>query len=169
MILAIPYLVVYIQRFWITSERAQHSWKEKLNALAPLILIPAGVLVYMIYLGHATGNPLMFISQEGTFHWHRHLNFPWVGIVAAFSTVFATTNFDNVKIQNLLDLTFTLIPLITLILFSSENVLSPIGSDRELPSLRHRLEFDLIAHAFESLHQAFLHSLSVPLIEIIAT
>ena len=70
----------------------------------------------MIYLGHATGNPLMFISQEGTFHWHRHLNFPWVGIVAAFSTVFATTNFDNVKIQNLLDLTFTLIPLITLIL-----------------------------------------------------
>ena len=116
MILAIPYLVVYIQRFWITSERAQHSWREKLNALAPLILIPAGVLVYMIYLGYATGNPLMFISQEGTFHWHRHLNFPWVGIIAAFSTVFATTNFDNVKIQNLLDLSFTLIPLITLVL-----------------------------------------------------
>ena len=51
---------------------------------------------------------------------------------------------------------------------SSEKVLSPIGSDRELPSLSHRLEFNLIAHAFESLHQAFLHGLSVPLIEIIA-
>jgi len=68
MLLVIPYLVIYIQRFWIASERAQHSWREKLNALAPLALIPAGVLVYMIYLDHATGNPLMFISQEGTFH-----------------------------------------------------------------------------------------------------
>ena len=44
MILAIPYLVVYIQRFWVVSERAQHNWREKLNALAPLVLIPAGVL-----------------------------------------------------------------------------------------------------------------------------
>ncbi len=115
-ILVIPYLVIYIQRFWITSERAQHSWREKLNAFAPLVLIPAGVLVYMIYLDHTTGNPLMFISQEGTFHWHRHLSFPWAGIVSAFSTVFATSSFDNVKIQNLLDLSFTLIPLITLFL-----------------------------------------------------
>ena len=115
-ILAIPYFVIYIQRFWITSERAQHSWREKLNALAPLALIPAGVLVYMIYLDHTTGNPLMFISQEGTFHWHRHLSFPWAGIVSAFSTVFATSSFDNVKIQNLLDLSFTLISLITLVL-----------------------------------------------------
>jgi len=115
-ILAIPYFVIYIQRFWITSERAQHSWREKLNALAPLALIPAGVLVYMIYLDQTTGNPLMFISQEGIFHWHRHLSFPWVGIVSAFGTVFTTSSFDNVKIQNLLDLSFTLISLITLVL-----------------------------------------------------
>jgi Mannosyltransferase (PIG-V) len=116
MILTIPYLVIHIQRFWIPSERAKHSWKEKLNALAPLLLIPAGVLVYMLYLGLTTGNPLMFISQEGTFHWHRHLTFPWVGIFAAFSTVFTSLNFDDVKIQNLLDLSFTLIPLTILIL-----------------------------------------------------
>ena len=115
-ILAIPYFVIYIQRFWIRSERAQHSWREKLNALAPLALIPAGVLVYMIYLDQTTGNPLMFISQEGIFHWHRHLSFPWVGIVSASSTVFTTSSFDNVKIQNLLDLSFTLISLITLVL-----------------------------------------------------
>jgi mannosyltransferase PIG-V len=115
-ILAIPYLVVYIQRFRSTSERAQHIWGEKLNALAPLLLIPAGVLVYMIYLDHTTGNPLMFISQEGTFHWHRYLSFPWVGIGSAFVTVFTTSSFDNVKIQNTLDLAFTLTPLIILIL-----------------------------------------------------
>ena len=113
-ILAIPYLVVYVQRFWTASERSQHSWGEKLNALAPLALIPAGVVAYMIYQYYTKGNPLIFISQETTFRWHRHLNFPWVGLGSAIGTVFSTSGFGNGYLQNLLDLGFTLIPLAAL-------------------------------------------------------
>jgi len=115
-ILVIPYLVVYVQRFWTAPERKQHSWRAKLNALAPLTLIPAGVVAYMIYLYYAKGSPFIFISQEATFHWHRQLSFPWVGLGSAFGTVFGSLGFGNGYLQNLLDLSFTLIPLIALIL-----------------------------------------------------
>jgi hypothetical protein len=113
-ILVIPYLVVYLQRYWITTERAQHNWGEKLNALAPLILIPAGVLFYMLYLYYTKGNAFIFISQEAT--WHRHLSFPWVGIGSAFGTAFSLPGFGNANLQNLLDLSFVLIPLVALVI-----------------------------------------------------
>lgn len=116
-ILVIPYLVVYVQRFWTASEYRQHSWKEKLNALAPLALIPAGVLAYMIYLYYTKGNPFIFISQEATFiWWHRQLSFPWVGLRSATDAVYASSVFGSSYLQNLLDLGFTLIPLVALAL-----------------------------------------------------
>jgi hypothetical protein len=50
---------------------------------------------------------------------------------------------------------------------SSEKVPSPTGSDRGLPSLSHLLEFDLIAHAFESPDELLLDHLSIPFVEVI--
>jgi hypothetical protein len=115
-ILVIPYLVVYVQRFWTASEYKQHSWKEKLNALVPIVLIPAGVLAYMIYLYYTKGNPLIFVSQEATFSWHRQLSFPWVGLHSVIDVVFAPSAFGSGYLQNLLDLSFTFIALIALAL-----------------------------------------------------
>ena len=111
-ILVIPYLVMYAQRFWTGAERAQHSWSQKLNALVPIALIPAGVVAYMIYLYYTKGSPLIFISQETTFRWHRHFTFPWVGLASAIGLVFAASS----SVQNLLDLSFTLLPLVALAL-----------------------------------------------------
>ena len=121
-ILAIPYLVIYVQRFWTKPERAQHGWGQKLNALVPIVLIPAGIVAYMIYLYSTKDNPLIFISQEATFHWHRYLTFPWVGIASSISAVFHTSGFGQSYpqtqryLQNLLDLGFTLLPLAVLAL-----------------------------------------------------
>jgi len=115
-ILAIPFLVIYVQRFWSPAERGLHSWRQKINALAPILLIPCGVIAYMIYLYFAKGNALMFISQEANFHWHRQLSFPWVGIVSSIGSVFVTSGVGSSYLQNLLDLSFTLIPLAALAL-----------------------------------------------------
>lgn len=115
-ILVIPFLVVYVQRFWLSSERSLHSRRQKLSALAPILLIPAGVAVYMAYLYYAKGSPLIFIAQETTFRWHRHFTFPWSGIVSSLGAVFVTPGFGSSYLQNLLDLSFTLIPLIALAL-----------------------------------------------------
>ncbi|HKV03242.1 MAG TPA: mannosyltransferase family protein [Ktedonobacteraceae bacterium] len=113
-ILVIPYLVMYIQRHWTRTERTQRSWVQKLNAFVPVVLIPAGIAAYMIYLYYVKGNPFIFISQEATFHWHRYFTFPWIGFVSAINSVLTTPGFSASHLQNLLDLSFTLIPLAAL-------------------------------------------------------
>lgn len=114
--LAIPFLVVYIQRFWLPRERDQSSWLQKLNALAPILLIPAAVLVHMLYLGYTKGDPLIFISQETTYNWHRHLSVPGIAFFPAIGTLFTQPLFTATMMQNFLDISFTLLPLIALAL-----------------------------------------------------
>jgi Mannosyltransferase (PIG-V) len=113
-ILVIPYLVMYIQRHWTRTERTQRSWVQKLNAFVPVVLIPAGIVAYMIYLYYTKGNPFIFISQESTYVWHRYFTFPWVGFVSAINSVLTTPVFSRSHLQNLLDLSFTLIAVVAL-------------------------------------------------------
>ncbi|GAC1565500.1 MAG: hypothetical protein NVS3B14_03420 [Ktedonobacteraceae bacterium] len=113
-ILALPFLVIYIQRFWTPAQRGSHSWGQKITALLPLVLIPLGVVAYMIFLSITKGNALLFVAQESHFGWHRHLTFPWVGIVNATGTILSTPAISSFHLQNILDLAFTLIPLAVL-------------------------------------------------------
>ena len=114
LILTIPFLVVYIQRFWTPTQRTAHSWGEKINALLPIILIPLGLVAYMLFLKITKGNPLIFIAQESNYGWHRHLSFPWVGIAAAIGNLFNGHVSGAAYLQNAVDLTFTLFPLAVL-------------------------------------------------------
>ena len=113
-ILAIPFLVLYIRRFWMTGERASHSWWQRINALLPIALIPLGLAAYMVFLYITKGNPFLFASQEASSGWHRHLSLPWAGIFSDTGALFNTHGPVTGYTQNVLDLAFTLIPLIVL-------------------------------------------------------
>jgi len=83
--------------------------------LVPMAIIPVGLIMYMIYLAHTKGNPLLFSTEEATF-WQRKLEFPWVGIVDSIRYFFAnppgTAKFDA---SNLTDILFTLAALVVFI------------------------------------------------------
>lgn len=113
-ILAIPFLVLYIQHFWMPGERASHSWWQRINALLPIALIPLGIVAYMIFLYITKGNALLFASQEASFGWHRHLSPPWTGIFSDIGSLFNFHVTSATYLQNVLDLAFTLIPLAVL-------------------------------------------------------
>lgn len=133
-ILAVPFLVVYLQRFWLASRSKpepesdsnseaspqpqinRYGWLLKLTTLAPVVLIPAGVLAYMIYLYYTKGNPLIFMSEEVNYVWHRHFTFPWNAFSPPIGVLLTTPLFTNAFMQNLLDLAFTILALGTLIL-----------------------------------------------------
>lgn len=66
-LLSIPFLIMYIRHFWIPAERNKHSCLQKVNALAPLVLIPAAALVYMIYLDYTKGNPFIIQYEEAVY------------------------------------------------------------------------------------------------------
>ncbi len=114
-VLAIPFFVVYIQRFWTPEERPQHSWLQKVNAFLPILLIPAGIAVYLLYLGYTKGSPLILSHQEATV-WNRHFDFIWNTYFTAFRGFFTHPIFSWTAQENFLDISFTLIPLAALIL-----------------------------------------------------
>ncbi len=110
-VLAIPFLVLFLQRFWLYGRYKQTSWRQKLVAFAPIVLIPLGVIVYMLFLGYTKGNPLLFSTEEAA-SWNRHLSAPWAGIFFAMQGLFVSS---PLRILNVLDLAFTLVPLFALI------------------------------------------------------
>ena len=111
-VLAVPFLVVFFQRFWLRGHDQQTSRRQKLLAFAPVVLIPLGVVVYMIYLGYTKGNPLLF-SMEEALSWNRHLSAPWAGIFFALQGLLVSS---PLRILNVLDLAFLFIPLFALVI-----------------------------------------------------
>jgi len=112
-VLTIPFLVLLVQRFWPHRHEIKVHWRLLLNMALPVLLIPCGLLLYMIYLGITKGNPLAFdIAEEVS--WGRKLDFPWAGLVNAVRSFFVyRSNFE----ENFMDLVFTSIPLVTLLIY----------------------------------------------------
>jgi hypothetical protein len=107
-LLVVPFIVVITQRFW-SSREGQVPWQQKLLACFPLVLIPLGVGAFMLYLGITKGHPLAFSTEEAQF-WHRYLTFPLTSFITAIQT-FSYLATPDLRLLNLLDLVFTLIPL----------------------------------------------------------
>jgi hypothetical protein len=114
LLLAVPFIVMYVQRFWIPSECMRHTWQQKLNALVPVALIPAGVLAYMLYLSYTKGDPFIFKVEEDAI-WHRLFSLPWHTFSMVIAASFSQPSFAYL-LQHLLTTTFTIIPLIALAL-----------------------------------------------------
>ena len=111
-VLTIPFVIVFLQRHWFDGNRTRSNWRQKLAALAPIVLIPLGVVCYMLFLGYTKGNPLLFSTEEAT-SWNRHLSAPWTGIFFALQGLFVSS---PLRILNVLDLAFTLLPLFVLLI-----------------------------------------------------
>ncbi|HVB23186.1 MAG TPA: mannosyltransferase family protein [Ktedonobacteraceae bacterium] len=113
--LAVPFLVVYIQRFWISSERNQHTWLQRINGFIPIALIPGGLLTYMVYLGITKGDPLIFSSVQSVY-WHRQLALPWSGWTATISLMLTNSITSLVFEKLVVDAIFTIIPIAALVI-----------------------------------------------------
>ena len=111
--LAVPFLVMYLQRFWTVEERNQHNWVQKLAAFIPIFFIPAGIGIYMLYLWHVKGNPFIVSSEEANV-WHRHFTLPWVGFTSTIQLLFSHSLSPLNMARNVIDLVFSLAFLVTL-------------------------------------------------------
>jgi Mannosyltransferase (PIG-V) len=111
LVLMVPIFVVALQRYWLGAQFQLTSWWQKLHSLAPMLVVPLGLGTYMAYLGVTKGNPLLYSSVES--EWHRHFELPWVGLVREISQIYHPSAPHSAS--NFLDLAFTLIPLIILV------------------------------------------------------
>jgi hypothetical protein len=87
-------------------------WQQKLNALLPLLLIPAGLLIYLLYQWKTFGNPWLFTVEEA-YYWQRSLAFPWVGFFYVLREIVTAGPLAQWCLN---DAVFTLWPLVSLIM-----------------------------------------------------
>ncbi len=106
-LLVVPFLVILLQHFW-------HYRKVIWRACFSSMLVPLGIVTFMLYLWIIKGDPIAFSTEEAAF-WHRHLTFPLVSIIMAVQTFFRPEPLD-LHLLNALDLSFALIPLALLVL-----------------------------------------------------
>ena len=105
---------MYVRHFWISEKRDQSTWLQKINALAPIILFPLGIVVYMIYLGYTKGNPFIFQFEEAS-RWHRHFVWIWMTFGYIVKLLLNEPVFALVNVKNLLDFAFTALPIVALV------------------------------------------------------
>jgi hypothetical protein len=108
----IPFLVISIQQFQLIEKPRHYNLWQKLGILAPVLLIPAGILIYMLYLGLLTGNPLIFSIQEKLV-WNRQLTLPWITLVMAVQAIFQSPTVPYLAL-NIADLIVVSLSLFTL-------------------------------------------------------
>jgi hypothetical protein len=109
-LLAVPFFIVFLQQYLFAQKFSATSWREKMLAFGPIILIPLGVGVYMLYLWHTKGDPLMFSKGEALY-WDRKSTPPWRSIIFAIRGSFIT---NGIQIQNIINLASVVIPAVAL-------------------------------------------------------
>lgn len=109
-ILIVAFLSLFVQRFGLRSLLTRERWWQKLNAVLSMLLIPAGLLTYILYQWLTLGNPWLFTIEQ-TRIWERSLAFPWVGFINAIQLVVS-----GGSLVGLTDTVFTLVPLVALIM-----------------------------------------------------
>jgi hypothetical protein len=79
-------IVPYLWELWSTHAQLLVSRKRALLAMAPVLLIPAGMLMYCLYCWYTVGDFLAFLHVQQ--HSGRYLSLPWAGIWQAISALF---------------------------------------------------------------------------------
>ncbi|GAC1437917.1 MAG: hypothetical protein NVSMB65_12270 [Chloroflexota bacterium] len=84
------------------TARGRGEW----GRLAAALLIPAGILAFMLYLQLTLGNGLLFLRAQAA--WQRTLGVPWQGAALAIRDAFGTGSTIRIPLRtlNLVDLSF---------------------------------------------------------------
>ena len=111
-LLIVPFVIE-----WFVSHRAT-LWEGRDRAistladLAPIVLIPLGLALYMGYLWVLNGDPLYFSHVQS--HWNRHFAAPWTSVFNAFHKI-ATATSPQTQANQTLELVFTALMIFVLI------------------------------------------------------
>jgi Dolichyl-phosphate-mannose-protein mannosyltransferase len=112
-LLVVPYLVVYVQQFFLPRTFSESTWREKLLAFAPIVLIPLGLATYMFYLWKTQGNPFLFSISQNIYWGRLPLTSPLVTLSYVIKALFVPA---IVQILNLINLVSLLVPLLALVI-----------------------------------------------------
>ncbi len=79
-------VIPYLYEVWSERTHLLASWRSRLAALLPIVLIPLGMALYGIYCLITVDDFLAFVHVQQ--HSGRYLAWPWQGIIQAFTALF---------------------------------------------------------------------------------
>ncbi len=103
-------LIVPFAFEWYSAHKT--NLREGLRDLAPIVLIPIGIALYMGYLWVLKGDPLYFSHVQ--VNWNRHLAAPWTAVINTVHKIAHLNDPRNVANQ-VLELGFTALMISVLI------------------------------------------------------
>lgn len=93
----IPILWSYYQSYGLTIKKSLWS----------VLLVPAGIVAFMVYQWRDFGSPVAFIAAQS--YWGRHITWPWVGIFLALKTIVNGSPLQSSTILSMIDLCAALV------------------------------------------------------------
>jgi len=111
-LLTVPFAIEWFVAYRPLRPENRENLNKALFNLAPILLIPIGLSLYMGYLWVLNGDPLYFSHVQ--VHWNRHLAAPWTAVINSWHKIMHSTVPQNVANQTL-ELVFTALMVIVLI------------------------------------------------------
>jgi hypothetical protein len=100
----IPILIAYGAQYgWKT---AAGGWNWRRWEILSIAVPGLGLLLYMVWQWVIFHSPLEFLAAQA--YWGRHVTWPWVGIVAAFATIWNGSPLQPGAVLSMIDVLFTL-------------------------------------------------------------
>lgn len=78
-------VIPYTCELWASRTHVLTTFKRTMLTVLPIILIPAGMIIYCIYCWYTADDPLAFVHVQQ--HSGRYLSLPWQGIWQAISAL----------------------------------------------------------------------------------
>ena len=108
-LLAVPFVVEWATANWSLlrgprDPKRARALRGALVDVLPLVLIGAGLGLYMAYLWVLNGDPLYFSHVQ--VHWQRHLAAPWTSVLSSWHKMTHATSGQTIANQAI-ELTFT--------------------------------------------------------------
>ena len=113
-LIIIPFLILYIQRFWPQWRKLVLPWGAMIYTALPAMIIPLGLGIYMVYLYRIWHDPFIFRTAEES--WNRHISAPGYGLYLGLK-VLTTIKLNAAQMYtNIMDSIFSIGPIVVLLL-----------------------------------------------------
>jgi hypothetical protein len=113
-VIGIPFLILYIQRFWPQWRKLILPWREMILTALPAMIIPVGLGIYMVYLYRIWHDPFIFRTAEES--WNRHISVPGYGLYLDLKVLTTIKLKTDETYTDIMDMVFSIGPISALLL-----------------------------------------------------
>ncbi len=113
-LIVIPFLILYVQRFWPQWRELVLPWRVMIHTALPVMIIPLGLGIWMVHLYRIWHDPFIFRTAEEI--WNRHISAPGYGLYLDLKVLTTIKPKADEMYTDIMDSIFSIGPIVVLLL-----------------------------------------------------